>query len=157
MDRYLDMYDPQTPDEQSVVETLVDLEWRLLRIPALEARLFADDSSGNAADPYKTIRALDVLSRHEVRLRKLAKTTCENLLAMQEARRRLEGNSQPANRFRDAPTKSGFVLQNPQAAHSAATRLISELASGGHRHNPEPASTFDKTDALTETPRTTAA
>jgi len=85
---------PETGDEANLVATIIDLEWRLKRIPILEARLFAADEE----DTMKIIRALDVLSRHEVRLRKLLVTIHAELHELVINRRRsAEENNLPAD------------------------------------------------------------
>jgi hypothetical protein len=39
--RFISRYKPQTPEEQHLVQSLADTEWRLLRIPSLESGIYA--------------------------------------------------------------------------------------------------------------------
>jgi len=101
-------YDPQTAAEQELVSTIIDVEWRLKRIPALEARVFADDE----ADPHKTVRSLDTLSRHETRLRKLLINITTQFQALVEMRRKYE----QARALAAQKDGNGFVLKTREAA-----------------------------------------
>jgi hypothetical protein len=38
---FLNQYKPATPEEERLVQSLIDSEWRLMRIPALEAGIYA--------------------------------------------------------------------------------------------------------------------
>ncbi|MEO8027152.1 MAG: hypothetical protein ABI823_11795 [Bryobacteraceae bacterium] len=104
---------PQTQVEHELSQTIIDATWRLRRIPALEARLFEDDSSGNATDPHKIVRSLDTLSRHELRLRKLLTAATAEL----QDRLAIRRNMQKQQGLPSTPKQSGFVLQTP--AHVA--------------------------------------
>jgi len=97
-------YDPQTPAERNIVGTIIDVEWRLKRIPALEARLFA--SSGEDEDVHKAVRSLDTLSRHETRLRKLLVNTIVELHGLVQIRRKYEEEKALAS----SRNSNGFVL-----------------------------------------------
>src|ERR1700704_6597947 len=50
---YNDRIQPETDFERLQAATAIDLQWRLRRIPVMEARLFADPE----ADPHKTIKS----------------------------------------------------------------------------------------------------
>jgi len=102
--------DPRCPAEHDLAATVVDLEWRLQRIPTLEARLFESEDE----DAHKIVRSLDVLSRHEVRLRKLLDTVMTALYNTVVARRK----QQAAKAQSAAAQENGFVLKpetNPDA------------------------------------------
>lgn len=117
-------FDPQNPTEQGLASTIVDVEWRLKRIPGMEARLFADEES----DPHKTIRSLDTLSRHEVRLRKLLMNTVMELHTIVSMRRK----HQAAQGLQAEQKANGFVLQsavtNPKQTQPAARSAASAMA-----------------------------
>ncbi len=104
--------DPQSAAEQNLAQTIIDFEWRLKRIPSLEARLFADEE----ADTYKIIRALDVLSRHEIRLRKLLVNALVDLNNLILERRKLTETMD----FLASRNANGFVLKSPIPAAQAA-------------------------------------
>ncbi len=119
---------PETTDERDLAQTITDIEWRLKRIPSLEARLFED----NDTDPHKTIRSLDVLSRHEVRLRKQLNAAMLDLINAQCDRSKyIQAIANP-----DPRNPIGFVLKNatpPSYAHqvatmNAATKALSQAA-----------------------------
>jgi len=93
---------PQTDAEHNLATTIIDLEWRLKRIPTLEARLFADEE----ADAFKIIRALDTLSRHEVRLRKLLASTLLQLNDLAQNR--------PNQQQTEPLQANGFVLNSAE-------------------------------------------
>ncbi len=102
--------DPQNHVEQTLVETIINTEWRLKRIPALEARLFA--ASDDDDDPHKTIRSLATLSRHEVRLRKLLTNTLMELHNIVAMRRKHQQQQALVTQQKE----DGFVLKSPQTA-----------------------------------------
>ena len=105
-------YNPQSPTEHELVATIIDVEWRLKRIPALEARLYGSLESDAEADPLKTVRALDTLSRHEARLRKLQMNTIIELHNIIQLRRKRE----TAKALTNTTNENGFVLQNAATA-----------------------------------------
>ena len=107
---YLQRIQPQTEFERNQATTVIDLQWRLRRIPMMEARLFADPE----ADPHKTIKSLDTLSRHETRLRKLLDATTKDLLLAIELRRKHEQRQALAQ----TNPQNGFVLQKPDPAQT---------------------------------------
>jgi len=107
---YNDRIRPETDFERQQTATAIDLQWRLKRIPMMEARLFADPE----ADPHKTIKSLDTLSRHEGRLRKLLDATTRELLTAIELRRKHEQRKALAQ----AASQNGFVLQKPNPARA---------------------------------------
>jgi len=97
-------YDPQTPTEQGLVQAIADIEWRLLRIPSLEAgiyalglrhfaELFADEAdpalraSLIQAHTFMTYRKdLCNLSLQERRLRSQLREELTDLIDIQETR-----------------------------------------------------------------------
>ena len=107
---YHERIQPETDFERLQSATAIDLQWRLRRIPVMEARLFADPE----ADPHKTIKSLDTLSRHESRLRKLLDATTKDLLMAIELRRK----HQQRQALAQAAPQNGFVLQKPDPAQT---------------------------------------
>ncbi len=89
--------------EIGLVQTILDTYWRVNRVPAIEEKLFAQD-----LDALKLIKALDNLSRHEMRLRKLIEKTLSQLVTVQKIRCNMQHHrSLPAK-----PKDNGFVLPN---------------------------------------------
>lgn len=106
-------FNPQTEAEQSLVQLIIDTEWRIQRIAGLEARLFADLES----DAHKTIRSLDTLSRHELRLRKLLTNTIAELSDIVQTRQKLAAAKALAAR----KNPNGFVLQHAEQPSASQT------------------------------------
>ncbi len=93
--------------ETELVQTIADTYWRVNRIPALEAKLVAKD-----IDVLKMVKALDSLSRHEMRLRKLISKTLDQLVTIKTDHHRQQKQSQLNNQ----KPQNGFVfakLQTP--------------------------------------------
>ncbi len=111
-------YDAQTADERQLVETIIDVEWRIQRIPSLEARLFIDLDT----DPHKTIRSLDTLSRHESRLRKLLLHTVTQLQDAILLRRKIQQYKTLAAQ----PNANGFVFSNAATETPEGLRAAEE-------------------------------
>jgi len=93
---------PQGPMQENLAQTAIDVEWRLKRLPALEGRLFAEEGITS----LNTIKGLEVLSRHEMRLRRLLVTTLKELT---ENKR----NNATAQKQNVLPA-NGFVLPQPR-------------------------------------------
>jgi len=93
---------PQDSTQEDLAQTVIDVEWRLKRLPALEGRLFAEEGITS----LKTIRALEVLSRHEMRLRRLLVTTLTDLTERQR-------NYSTPQKQKALPA-TGFVLPQPR-------------------------------------------
>jgi hypothetical protein len=101
--RFHKTYNPQTPAERGLVQTIADTEWRLLRIPSLEsgiyalglrhfADLFADEADPDVrralmqAHTFMTYRKdLNNLSLQERRLRSQRQEDVAALTALQNA------------------------------------------------------------------------
>jgi hypothetical protein len=98
-------WDPQTDDERTLVQAIADTEWRLLRIPSLEAGLYAlgrfefaaefaseDPDTRQCLIQVKTFqvyrRDFTNLSLQEARLRRQRDRDAEKLTELQEERRR---------------------------------------------------------------------
>jgi len=94
---------PGTSAENELATKIVDLEWRLKRLPWLESKLFENLE----ADPKGTIKSLDILSRHQLRLEKLLTKTLEDFWSYFEMRRKRQAAK--------ALQPNGLVLQNAEA------------------------------------------
>ena len=116
---------PYDHAEIELAQTIIDLEWRLQRVPILEARLQANEE----ADPIQVTRSLDILSRHELRLRKqLQAVTADFYTAVLDRRNRQAVIDFPRNR-----AEIGFVLKhaNPlsfKAFSADLDKQVKELA-----------------------------
>ena len=103
--RFVERFQPASPDEQNLVQGLADTEWRLLRIPALEAGIYAlgrlelsevfpneELAVRNQLIEAKIFltyqRQLNNLSIQENRLRRQREKDTAALKEMQEKRRR---------------------------------------------------------------------
>jgi hypothetical protein len=104
LDRHFKRYSPATEEEQTLVQMIADAEWRLLRIPGLEAGIYAigsrkladmhpEETDPNAREAlirsevflaYR--RDLSNLALQERRLRNQQKSDLEKLKALQEER-----------------------------------------------------------------------
>ncbi len=111
---------PQTETERDLADTVIDIEWRLKRIPSLEARLFESEDD----DPHKVIRSLDVLSRHELRLRKHLQKTLVELEAAIQTR----PNHQPTQALTETANTNGFVLKSANSADTQGSQIALENA-----------------------------
>ncbi|MEO8025985.1 MAG: hypothetical protein ABI823_05910 [Bryobacteraceae bacterium] len=118
---HLRRFNPQNSTERELVDTIRDTKWRLQRIPSLEARLFADPE----ADASKVIRSLDILSRHEMRLRKLLDAAIQAYANVVSLRAKQKNQSQLASQS----GQNGFVLQNGKPACPVDTRQPRNLTS----------------------------
>jgi len=105
VDRIFASWNPYDDDERALTQTLVDTEWRLLRIPSLEAGIYAigrlEFKEKFAAEP-EAVRAslieahtflayrkdLNNLSIQEGRLRRIREKTMTALDEVQEKRRK---------------------------------------------------------------------
>jgi hypothetical protein len=102
--RFFDEYQPATDAEQTLVQSVADTEWRLLRIPALEMGVYAlgrielaakfdqEDAAVRAALIEAQIfisyqKQLNNLSIHEGRLRKQREKDLAELLKSQRERK----------------------------------------------------------------------
>jgi hypothetical protein len=101
--RFHKTYNPQTPAERNLVQTIADTEWRLLRIPSLESGIYAlglchfADLFGDETDPdvrraliqahtFMTYRKdLNNLSLQERRLRQQRQEDVAALVVLQNA------------------------------------------------------------------------
>ena len=120
---------PESSLEHQLVTKIIDLEWRLLRIPWLESRLFANLE----ADPRATVKSLDTLSRHQLRLEKLLTQTIKEFWSFVELRRnRTTANALPEN---------GFVLQKGKPMAAATTFRNDPEAFDAFDDDPEPQQT----------------
>ena len=98
-------WNPQTDDERTLVQAIADTEWRLLRIPSLEAGLYAlgrfefvaefaseDPDTRQSLIQVKTFQAyrrdFTNLSLQEARLRRQRERDAEKLTELQDQRRR---------------------------------------------------------------------
>jgi len=104
--------------EMELVETIIDLAWRLKRVSSVESRLFESEVTNHD----KFIRSLEVLSRHEARLRKQLKATTTEFQNVQAARKMNEHHALP---------EIGFVLpeekpQPPKAAIASAKAFLED-------------------------------
>jgi hypothetical protein len=104
LDRHFKRYSPLNEEEQTLVQMIADTEWRLLRIPGLEASIYAigtrkladlhpeeTDSSARQAlingEVYMAYRRdLKNLALQERRLRNQQKSDIEKLKALQDER-----------------------------------------------------------------------
>ena len=98
---------PNSFEESHLAQIIVDTHWRLQRIPRIEEMLMAEN-----LESLKLIKALDNLSRHESRLRKIVGESMKQLQGLQEARRiQMEQMELTAQ---EKP--GGFVLQRGKGA-----------------------------------------
>ena len=81
-DGFFSHWKPANPEEEGLVQLLVDTQWRLNRIPALEAACFT--SLG------PNIKELESISKHGTRLEKLYYTTLDEIRMLTTARRKKE-------------------------------------------------------------------
>jgi len=105
--RFMQQYEPVGDEEQTLVQSLADTQWRLLRIPSLEAGIYAlgrlefaelftneDDSVRTHLINAKTLlvyqRQLNNLHLQENRLRRQREKDTAALLELQENRKRTE-------------------------------------------------------------------
>jgi hypothetical protein len=66
-----DEFQPETTSERELVQFLCDTHWRLSRCSRLEVRALSSE--------YPDFKALDVISKHEVRLKKTYSTTLKEV------------------------------------------------------------------------------
>ena len=83
--QFLDEYKPATPTETELVHEIADTAWRLNRIPLLEAELLSQDPN-----PQSLIPQLATLGLHGSRLSRQFQKAIDQLLYIQDERRRLE-------------------------------------------------------------------
>jgi hypothetical protein len=105
--RFLQQYEPVGDEEQTLVQSLADTQWRLLRIPSLEAGIYAlgrlefaelfaneDESVRTHLIDAKTLlvyqRQLNNLHLQENRLRRQREKDTSALLELQENRKHTE-------------------------------------------------------------------
>jgi hypothetical protein len=83
--QFVDEYKPGTPTETQLVHEIADTAWRLNRIPLLEAGLLSQDPN-----PQSLIPQLATLGLHGSRLSRQFQKALDQLLYIQDERRRLE-------------------------------------------------------------------
>jgi hypothetical protein len=83
--QFLDEYKPATPSETQLVHEIANTAWRLNRIPLLEAELLSHDPN-----PKSLIPQLATLGLHGSRLSRQFQKALDQLLYIQDERRRLE-------------------------------------------------------------------
>ena len=66
-----DEFEPETTSERELVQFLADTQWRLSRCSRLEVRALSSD--------YPDFKALDLISKHETRLKKHYSTTLKEI------------------------------------------------------------------------------
>ncbi len=94
--QFLDEYAPATPTETQLVHEIANTAWRLNRIPFLEAELLSratNPPTEQAAIDFDIVdahRALATLGLHGSRLSRQFQKALEQLLDIQDERRRLE-------------------------------------------------------------------
>src|SRR5690242_10870439 len=105
--RFMQQYEPVGDEEQTLVQSLADTQWRLLRIPSLEAGIYAlgrlefaelfaseDESVRTHLLNAKTLlvyqRQLNNLNLQENRLRRQREKDTSALLELQDNRKRTE-------------------------------------------------------------------
>jgi hypothetical protein len=79
------MFHDFTPDaatEKELIQLLCDTQWRLHRCSRLEAAILSQENLD--------LKALDIVSKHEVRLKKVYSTTLQEARSLKDARRRIE-------------------------------------------------------------------
>ena len=76
---FFDDYQPETTSERELVQFLCDTHWRLARCSRLEVRAMSSDNPD-----YKT---LDIISKHEARLKKTYSTTLKDIFELIGRRR----------------------------------------------------------------------
>ena len=106
--RFMQQYEPVGDEEQTLVQSLADTQWRLLRIPSLEAGIYAlgrlefaelfaneDESVRTHLINAKTLlvyqRQLNNLNLQENRLRRQREKDTAALLELQDERKSTEG------------------------------------------------------------------
>jgi hypothetical protein len=141
VERFFTQYKPVGDDEQSLTQSLVDTEWRLLRIPSLEMGIYAigrlefaskfenEDPSVRASLIEAQIflayqRQLTNLSIQEARLRKQREKDLAELQTLQHGRKQVEERRmrQAAQLYEDAqrarqpfdPAEFGFEFSTEQ-------------------------------------------
>jgi hypothetical protein len=129
MANYFVRFDPQTPEEEEIVQDLAQTKWRLLRVPQLEEDIYAlgavtfanlfDDQPGEVrpglirAHTFITYgKRFDNLYLQESRLNRRYSNLLKQLGALQLQRQAEEINRKPA-----AAKASGFEFSNPVAIH----------------------------------------
>jgi hypothetical protein len=83
--QFLDEYAPATPTETQLAHEIANTAWRLNRIPLLEAELLAQNP-----DPQSLITQLATLGLYGSRISRQFQKAVEQLLDIQDERRRLE-------------------------------------------------------------------
>ena len=89
--QFLDEHKPATPTETQLVHEIADTAWRLNRIPLLEAELLSQDPNPQSPIPQPAIiPQLATLGLHGSRLSRQFQKALDQLLYIQDERRRLE-------------------------------------------------------------------
>jgi len=93
---------PVTEVESALARELVDLQWRLLRVPTLEARILS------ASDP--DFRALNNISLHASRMKRQYSATLKELLQLKGIRHQ---STQAAMQEAATLRRADLILQRP--------------------------------------------
>ena len=119
---FIALHQPVGFEEELLVQSLIDTEWRLLRIPSQEAGVYAlgrvelaDTVPAHLLESaiyLKYERNLKNLRMHENRLRRYRENDLKSLKELQSARREQEAAQQKA-----APQQQPAQPPPPQAAH----------------------------------------
>jgi hypothetical protein len=121
-------HQPANYHEELLVQSLIDTEWRLRRIPSLESGIYeigrselADTVPAHLLETqisFKYERPLKNLRLHEARLRRYRGNDLKALKELQAARRENEEKQAPASQQKQAQPKqetNGFVFETPEA------------------------------------------
>jgi hypothetical protein len=118
--RFNSTYKPQTPEEQHLVQSLADTDWRLLRIPSLESGIYAlgqrnfADLFNDQADP--DVRAAFIQAHTFMTYRKDLSN-----LSLQERRLRAQFQADAAAL---ASLQNALLAARKQALKRAATNFV---------------------------------
>jgi hypothetical protein len=129
VERFLLDYQPPTDAEKSLVQTIADTEWRLLRVPSLESGLYAVGrrqlAEQFADEPDSAVRAVMIEAQVFLTFRK----DLHNL-ALQEARLRRQRNN-------DVAELKALQKQRKEDAESQMRKAV-ELYRVADRHAAAP-------------------
>jgi hypothetical protein len=124
--RFNSKYKPQTPEEQHLVQSLADTDWRLLRIPSLESGIYALGQR-NFADLFNDQADADVRAAFIQAHTFMAYRKDLSNLSLQERRLRTQFQVDVAAL---ASLQDALLVARKQALKRAATSLLISKRTG---------------------------